>query len=87
MLLVADGDTSSADGRYNGTTSGRAVKFVPDNYLGGVTMALDCNSVGRAHKNALTSATTGSACLWRQSVLSGACILPAPSVLGPHVTW
>jgi hypothetical protein len=46
VLLVADGNTSSADRRYNGTASGRGVAFVPDNYLGGVTTALECNAVG-----------------------------------------
>lgn len=46
MCHAADNDTSSADGMYIGTTTGNSTKFVPDQYLGGVTSALQCNGVG-----------------------------------------
>lgn len=45
LFIAADGNTSSADGRYNGTATGNGTTFVADRYLGGVTKALECNSV------------------------------------------
>lgn len=42
---AADGNASSADKRYNGTATGNGTSFVADQYLGGVTRALECHSV------------------------------------------